>query len=81
MTQNDYDQVATWFETYVRSFSSHDPVTQASLKSRYDHILRTCQEMSYLAEALALEPAQRSLAQTTALLHDIGRIHLQLGTR
>lgn len=82
MTQNDFDQVATWFETYVQSFTSLDPVTQTSLKSRYDHILRTCQEMSNLAGALDLELPQRSLAHTIALLHDIGRFEqfMQYGT-
>jgi len=73
MKQNDLEQFGRWFEQYVESFSSDDPLTQNSLKSRYEHILRTCQEMAYLTETLALDTPQRLTAQIIALLHDIGR--------
>ena len=73
MEQNDLEQLGRWFEQYAASFSSGDPVTHNSLKSRYEHTLRTCQEMAYLTEALALAPPQERTAQAIALLHDIGR--------
>jgi hypothetical protein len=73
MKQNDLDQVAAWFEQYVGSFLSGDPVTQNCLKSRYDHTLRTCREMAYLTEQMTLDLPERRMAQAIALLHDIGR--------
>jgi len=73
MEQKDLEQINTWFERYVASYYSDDPVTRNSLKSRYEHILRTCQEMTYLTEALGLEDAGTCTAQAIALLHDIGR--------
>jgi hypothetical protein len=73
MKQDDLEQLGRWFEQYVGSFSSDDQVTQNSLKSRYEHTLRTCQEMAYLTETLSLDPPQRLIAQAIALLHDIGR--------
>lgn len=73
MEQIDLTQVRTWFERYVASYYSDDPVARESFKSRYDHILRTCQEMTYLTEALGLEDEDTCTAQAIALLHDIGR--------
>jgi len=73
MEQNDLEQLGRWLEQYAASFASGDPVAHNSLKSRYEHTLRTCQEMAYLTEALALAPHQECTAQAIALLHDIGR--------
>jgi hypothetical protein len=73
MKQNDLDQIAAWFEQYAGSFLRGDTVTQNCLKSRYDHILRTCREMAYLTEKMMLDLTERRMAQAIALLHDVGR--------
>ncbi|MHC4213870.1 MAG: HD domain-containing protein [Planctomycetota bacterium] len=73
MEQRQLDRLKGWFEGFVRGFYGNDEYVNANLKMKYQHSLRTCEEMLYLVEQLGLDANQRRIAEAIALLHDVGR--------
>ncbi len=66
-------QLREWFADYVRRFYGTDDYVNFNLKLKEDHTYRVCDEMLYLADQLGLDEDRKLLAETVALLHDIGR--------
>ena len=73
MEQQQLDRLKEWFEDFVRGFYGNDEYVNANLKMKYQHSLRTCEEMLYLVDQLGLDANQRRIAEAIALLHDVGR--------
>ncbi len=73
MEQEKLEQFKTWFDDYVAGFYGDDDFINANVDLKEKHSRRTCEEMRYLTDELALTDNQRRLAETIALFHDIGR--------
>ncbi len=73
MTPEDLTRLETWFDTFVQGFYRHDPDYDRAVRLKDDHTRRVCRDIRMLGERLGLPEAQLRLAQTAALMHDVGR--------
>lgn len=73
MKQEQVEQFRHWFEEYTSCFLGDDEYVNIHIQLKQEHTKRTCEEILYLAEQLALEESQKYLAEVIALFHDIGR--------
>jgi len=73
MKQEQVEQFRRWFEEYTSRFLRDDEYVNIHIRLKQDHTKKTCEEILYLAEQLALEESQRYVAEVIALFHDIGR--------
>ncbi len=73
MKQYQLKNLKIWFNDYVAGFYGDDEYINANIKLKEDHSRRVCDEMMYLANELDFGPNQKRIAETIALLHDIGR--------
>jgi len=67
------DDLERWFDTYTGQFFGQDEYVNMHLRLKQEHTRRTREEVLYLAGRLALDDNQTRIAETVALLHDIGR--------
>jgi putative nucleotidyltransferase with HDIG domain len=61
------------FITYAESFLGDDPDIARNMRLKIDHSLRVLDEITGLADALALTGKRRLWARLAGLFHDIGR--------
>ncbi len=73
MKQEQVERFRLWFEEYSGRFLGDDEYVNIHIQLKQEHTRRTCEEILYLAERLALDENQRYLAEVIALFHDIGR--------
>ncbi len=76
MNQEGLQELERWFDRYVAEFTAcagTDDTIQRNLKPRYEHIMRTREEMALLCEKLQLNAQRRLVCDAIALLHDVGR--------
>lgn len=74
MQNRRLDQLKEWFAGYVKTFyTPGDEYLNNNLHLKECHTRRVCAEMRALAEALAMNPDDALIAETIALLHDVGR--------
>jgi HD superfamily phosphodiesterase len=73
ISQKQLKNIESWFKSYVSQFKSSDPIYIQNIELKKDHTYRVCREISALGESLGLNPQELNLAQTMALLHDVGR--------
>jgi len=73
MDKENINYLYTWFDYYVSSFSSKDPLVVQNLKVKADHTKRVCNIMKELSSSLNLTENQQLLSEAIALLHDVGR--------
>ena len=73
MEQKQLDGFRRKFDEYIAGFYGDDEFVNANLKLKEDHSRRTCEEMRYLAEQVALTANQKRIAEAAALFHDLGR--------
>jgi hypothetical protein len=73
MQQKDLEHFRAWFADYIAPFYGDDSFVNANLKLKEHHTYRVCDEIVELARALGLNERQRLIAETIALLHDLGR--------
>ena len=73
MKQEQVDPFRLWFEEYTSRFLGDDDYVNIHIRLKQDHTKKTCEEILYLAEQLALDESQKYLAEVIALFHDIGR--------
>jgi putative nucleotidyltransferase with HDIG domain len=62
-----------WFEEYTTRLTSADADIARNIKLKQEHTRYVALEILDIANSLSLQPAQCYLAETVALLHDIGR--------
>ncbi len=63
----------TWFTGYTRQFSSDDPIVQEAMDLKVEHTRRVCEGIVDIGLSLGLSDEDLCIAETSALLHDIGR--------
>lgn len=73
MNKHTFQQFETWFEKYVKSFSSSDPDYQRQIDLKKDHTRRVCLEAEYIGKQLGIDEDALFIVRLTALFHDIGR--------
>jgi putative nucleotidyltransferase with HDIG domain len=73
MTETDIRPLRRWFKQYVQSFYSSDADIQAHVRLKEEHTARVCARIAELSTALRLDGEQRTLAESVALFHDVGR--------
>lgn len=64
-----------WFEDYVDSFSSDDPIVQENMDLKAEHTRGVCEAILDIGGSLGLSGEDLCIAEATALLHDIGRFN------
>ena len=73
MEKQQLQNLKIWFDDYVSGFYGPDEYLNANIKLKEDHTYRTCTEILYLAQHLHLNQDDKLIAETIALLHDVGR--------
>ena len=73
LSESDLNNLRTWFSRYVHSFYSQDAAVQRGLLLKEKHSLKVCDEILDIGRKLHLSDKNLRLAETMALLHDIGR--------
>ena len=73
MEKQQLQNLKIWFADHVSQFYGQDEYLNANIKLKEDHTYRTCTEILYLAEQLHLNQNDKLIAETIALLHDVGR--------
>ncbi len=89
MNKEQLDKIRVWFDGFAAGFYSHkgrltperdtlrwagdEEYINSNLKLKEDHSRRVCEETLFLADELGLDENKRLLAETIALLHDVGR--------
>ena len=66
-------RLKTWFEDYIRQFSSEDPIVQKSMDLKAEHTRRVCDVIMDIGGTLDLSMEDLCVAEVSGLLHDIGR--------
>jgi putative nucleotidyltransferase with HDIG domain len=62
-----------WFNAYTRSFLTGDAQKDSAHQLKIDHTTRVCENIRLLARSIDLPENQMHIAETVALLHDVGR--------
>ncbi len=73
MKQEQVERFRRWFEEYTARFLGDDEYVNIHIQLKQEHTKRTCEEILFLAEQLALDEGQKYVAEVVALFHDIGR--------
>ncbi|WP_321419080.1 HD domain-containing protein [uncultured Methanomethylovorans sp.] len=73
MKKEDFLNLRTWFQNYVRSFYSEDVFISQNVRLKEDHSIRVCENISQIAISEEMDEENYYLALSIALLHDIGR--------
>lgn len=75
MKSEQFEKLVQWFGDYVQRFYSRtgDEYLNNNLHLKETHTHRVCGETRLLADALKLNDNDTRIAETIALLHDIGR--------
>jgi hypothetical protein len=75
MKSEQLEQLVQWFGNYIRPFFSRegDEFLNQNLQLKECHTHRVCEEMRLLTAALKLDENDARIAETIALLHDVGR--------
>jgi hypothetical protein len=75
MKSEQFEQLVRWFGGYIQPFFSRDgdEFLNENLRLKECHTHRVCEETRLLAAALKLDENDTRIAETIALLHDVGR--------
>jgi hypothetical protein len=73
MNNEQLTKLKSWFDKFVAGHYCDDDFLNANVKIKQEHTKCVCEEMLYLADELKLDKNQRLLAESIALLHDVGR--------
>ena len=73
MKLKDFNQIKNCFDKYVVSYYSDDSFIHRNVKLKEYHTQKVCEEALGICNTLSMNENQRLIAQTAALLHDVGR--------
>lgn len=73
MNKEQLEKIRAWFDGFTAEFYCDEEYVNSNLKLKEDHSRRVCEEALFLADELGLDENKRLLAETIALLHDVGR--------
>ena len=73
MNKENYLFLKNWFYRYVEGFYSANRDVQSHVTLKKEHTARVCENMRRIGQSMKLNANQMLIAETVALLHDIGR--------
>lgn len=73
MNRRQLEQLRNWFDKYVQSFRMDDPAHQRNLDIKTAHTQRVCEAILDIGQHQNLDENDLRLAESAALLHDVGR--------
>jgi hypothetical protein len=73
MTHSDLERLKSWFTEYTSGFCTGDPVHDRVFRLKQNHTVRVAVMIRRIGRSLGLGPEELRVAETTALLHDVGR--------
>jgi len=73
MNKNDLKYLKTWFADYVAAFYTNDHDYNLALTVKEEHTMRVCENTVMIGSKLGMSKHDLIIAETTALLHDLGR--------
>lgn len=73
MQQSRLVAIRQWFDGYVHTFCDTDPEGLKNILLKIEHTHKVCAVMDLLAAGEGLSPEETRIADTVALLHDVGR--------
>ena len=73
ITKEKFDFLEKWFDKYTDSFKTDDTAVWQNIDLKINHTKNVCKETREISQALNLNGDQKIIAETVALLHDIGR--------
>jgi putative nucleotidyltransferase with HDIG domain len=73
MKKSDLTKLKTWFSDYVSGYYTDSSSYNRAVKLKEEHTKRVQDNIVMLCNALNVSPQNMLLAETMALLHDIGR--------
>ena len=73
MNQEELTSLKDWFAGYCASFSTPAAEDQRNITIKQDHTHEVCRNALRIARDLGLREGEVLLAETIALLHDVGR--------
>lgn len=73
MKPSEIGRLKKWFSGYVAGFYGGDERCNFNYRLKEEHTRGVCANMVRIAETLKLSPVAVRLAETAALLHDLGR--------
>jgi putative nucleotidyltransferase with HDIG domain len=71
--KQDLNKIKGWFFDYVQSFKNDDMELLENVLLKEKHTVQVCKEILKIGSSLELRQDELNLAETIALLHDIGR--------
>lgn len=73
MIPADNGYLKKWFAEYVSGFYSENLHDNFNIRLKEEHSLRVCENSALIGKKLNLSPEESRLAESMALLHDVGR--------
>jgi hypothetical protein len=73
MKKQDLEQLKAWLTEHIAAFYGDDKFVNTHIKLKEVHTDGVCAEINELTEKLSLPENDRLIAETIALLHDVGR--------
>ncbi|MBL6972368.1 MAG: HD domain-containing protein [Desulfobacterales bacterium] len=73
MNKNDLKNLKKWFADYVSAFYTDDYNYNFALNVKKGHTMRVCDNIVMIGKKLDMSEPDLIIAETTALLHDLGR--------
>ncbi|MSN24912.1 MAG: HD domain-containing protein [Geobacter sp.] len=73
MEQSQLDTLYSWFDSYVEPYLNTDPEGVGNIRLKIVHTRKVCDAMALLSAGEGLSPENARIAQSIALLHDVGR--------
>ena len=73
MKKSELIHLKNWFADYVSGYYTADSEYNRAIRLKEEHTKRVCDNIVMLGKSLGLSEREMLLAETTALLHDIGR--------
>ncbi|HEX5682309.1 MAG TPA: HD domain-containing protein [Desulfobacterales bacterium] len=73
MTNPDLERLRSWFAAYASGFYTGDPEHDRVFRLKENHTARVAMVIRRIGRSLGLGPEELRVAETAALLHDVGR--------
>ena len=73
MANPDLERLKSWFAEYASGFYTGDPEHDRVFRLKQNHTVRVAMVIRRIGRSLGLGPEELRVAETSALLHDVGR--------
>jgi putative nucleotidyltransferase with HDIG domain len=73
MAHPELERLKSWFAAYASGFYTGDPKHDRVFRLKQNHTVRVAMVIRRIGRSLGLDPEELRVAETAALLHDVGR--------